>query len=96
MRLTTLLLVCLLAACSNTSGPYPPVPAPRTDVQPLPPVSGEALAWQPGHWDWNGSGYAWAAGMYVPAAGHGMNWVREYWDRPNGQWEWQPAHWTGG
>ena len=95
MRLTALLLAVLLAGCTNTSGPYPPVPAPQAETMPLPPVTAEALVWQPGHWNWNGGGYTWAAGMYVPAAGHGDLWMKEYWSRTNGVWEWQPAHWTG-
>ena len=95
MRFATVFLAGLLAACVSTSGPYPPVPAPLADARPLPPVSGEVLSWQPGHWNWDGRAYTWAAGMYIPAAGHGPIWVKEYWNLTNGVWEWQPGHWSG-
>ena len=48
----------LLAGCSNAN-PYPPVPAPLVETVPNPPVSAQELNWQPGHWDWSGSGYVW-------------------------------------
>ena len=75
MRLPILLWAVLLAACT-AQPPAPPVPAPRADPMPLPPVTPEALIWQPGHWDWTGSGYVWAPGFYVPAASHGGNWMQ--------------------
>ena len=63
-----LLGASLLAGCAtqNTptaaANPFPPVPPPMTETIPKPPVSGEQLLWQPGHWDWNGSGYVWQPG----------------------------------
>jgi len=97
MRPTALVLALLLAACTvAASGPYPPVPAPMNEATPLPPVSGQALIWQPGHWDWNGGGYAWTAGRYVPVEGHGKLWMREQWSQTPGGWQWQPAHWVDG
>ena len=95
MRLPILLLAVLLAACT-AQPPAPPVPAPRADPMPLPPVTPEALIWQPGHWDWTGSGYVWAPGFYVPAAGHGGNWMPGWWAKTDGLWHWEPAHWIGG
>jgi WXXGXW repeat (2 copies) len=95
MRLLPLFSALLLAACATTIPPYPAVPAPLSDTQPLPPVSGDQLIWQPGHWDWTGTTYAWTPGQYVPAAGHGPLWVKEQWGLVNGQWQWQPAHWQG-
>jgi hypothetical protein len=49
--------------------------------------------WQPGHWDWNGTGYAWAKGQYVPAAGHGSLWTPGWWSRTPSGWTWMPPHW---
>ncbi len=90
--------VGLLAGCAgqtNTgANPYPPVPALLTEAMPKPPVTGEPLAWQPGHWDWNGTGYVWQPGQYVPAAGHGQLWQSGWWTRTPSGWSWQPAHWT--
>ena len=54
-----LLGASLLAACAttttNVANPFPPVPPPTAEIIPKPPVSAEALLWQPGHWDWNGN-----------------------------------------
>jgi hypothetical protein len=92
-----LLALSLIAGCTQSprgENPYPPVPAPVAEIIPKPPVTAEALMWQPGHWDWNGSGYVWAGGQYVPARGHGNLWVPGWWSRSDAGWVWQPAHWT--
>jgi hypothetical protein len=96
--LAAALAISVLAACQPGTGPggnpYPPVPALLPDAQTKPPVTEEALMWQPGHWDWNGSGYVWARGQYVPAAGHGGLWMPGWWSRTDAGWVWQPPHWT--
>jgi len=88
----------LLAGCANqtasSSLPFPPVPPPMQETIPKPPVTGEALLWQPGHWNWNGNGYAWQPGEYVPAAGHGNLFQTGYWEQTPTGWRWVPAHWT--
>ena len=98
MRHFPTLAVLLAPACWPDAGPrpipYPPVPALIQETAPKPPVTQEALMWQPGHWDWNGSGYVWARGQYVPAAGHGNLWVPGWWSRTDAGWVWQPPHWT--
>ncbi len=53
----------------------------------------EALMWQPGHWDWVGTGYTWREGQWVKRAGHGTEWQDGYWSNRNGTWTWLPAHW---
>lgn len=53
----------VLAGCV-TANPPPPLPAPMTESIPKPPVSAVPLIWQPGHWDWTGSGYGWIPGQY--------------------------------
>jgi hypothetical protein len=92
-----LLAIGLLAGCAQNiaagNNPYPPVPPPIPEEQPKPPVTAEALMWQPGHWDWNGNGYVWAKGQYVPAAGHGNMWMPGWWARTPSGWQWQPPHW---
>ena len=86
----------LLAACSAgvATPPYPPVPALQADPMPKPPVTQEPLIWQPGFWDWNGKAYAWTAGQYVPAAGHGSSWMPGWWNLTEGGWHWERAHWV--
>ena len=97
-----LLLTLAAAACSTpppsaiaTGNPYPPPPPVRTEVIPKPPVSEEPLIWEPGHWDWVDTGYAWHEGEWVKRAGHGTEWQDGYWSNqnPKGTWTWLPAHW---
>jgi WXXGXW repeat (2 copies) len=83
----------LLASCAVVSAP-PPVPPLQVETIPNPPVSAEQLIWQPGHWDWTGSGFAWVPGQYVTAAGHGNLWQPGYWVQGPSGFIWQPAHWT--
>ncbi len=96
--LAALLAVGLLTSCAHdqtaATPPFPPVPEPIPEAPPLPPVAAEPLMWQPGHWDWNGSGYDWAKGQYVPAAGHGNLWTPGWWSRTPAGWTWLPPHWT--
>jgi hypothetical protein len=97
--LTAVLAVSLIAGCGERkqtdANPFPPVPPLISEgLPPKPPVTAEPLMWQPGHWDWNGSGYVWARGQYVPAAGHGNLWVPGWWSRSQAGWSWQPPHWT--
>lgn len=95
--LIALTAMLTLAGCNTnemTGGnPYPPVPNNLQETIPKPPVTSEPLMWQPGHWDWNGSGYIWAQGQFVPAAGHGNMWMPGWWSKTGGGWSWQPAHW---
>jgi WXXGXW repeat (2 copies) len=95
--LAAVLAISLMTGCVQNQAPdvspYPPVPSLISEEIPKPPVAAEALMWQPGHWDWNGTGYVWAKGQYVPAAGHGSLWMPGWWSRtPNG-WTWMPPHW---
>ena len=86
---------CLaLASCAPAGNPYPPVPPPQPEVMDKPPVTTTPLIWQPGHWDWAGSGYAWTHGAFVPREGHSELWMPGYWAQtPDGGWSWQPPHW---
>lgn len=98
-RLLPILALIALAGC-NTGGvavpPYPPVPAALPDPMPKPPVTPIPLVWQAGHWDWNGAGYVWQPGQWVPAEGHGPNWQPGWWNVIGGQWRWEPPHWVDG
>lgn len=82
----------LLAGCAVQSAP-PPIPAMTVEVIPNPPVSATPIIWQPGHWDWNGAGYVWTPGQYVPNTGHGNLFMPGWWAQTASGWQWQPAHW---
>jgi hypothetical protein len=90
----SLLAGCATPAPTPAANPFPPVPPPMAETIPKPPVSAEPLLWQPGHWDWNGSSYAWQPGEYVPAAGHGALFQVGYWQLAPSGWVWVKAHWT--
>ena len=96
-KLAAAVTVVLVSACTQPEAPqqnpFPPVPSLVPESMPKPPVAAEPLMWQPGHWDWTGSGYTWAKGQYVPAAGHGSLWMPGWWSRTDTGWTWIPPHW---
>lgn len=87
--------LCLLffGGCGALVTDHLPVPPIRTERVPAPPRSFVVLIWQPGHYDWNGSGYVWVSGKWVERAGHGTLWQDGYWRQTNQTSEWVPAHW---
>ena len=93
--MTLTLASCMLPPPVNTvsGNPNPPPPAVLAEEISKPPVSEELLIWQPGHWDWLGSGYSWRQGEWIKRVGHGTEWQDGYWNNASGHWEWQPAHW---
>ena len=84
--------LALLAGCAAGFVP-PPIPATMVEVMPNPPVSATPIIWQPGHWDWNGTGYVWTPGQYVPNPGHGNLFMPGWWAQTSAGWQWQPSHW---
>jgi hypothetical protein len=89
-----LLSAALVAGCATPgAAPYPPVPPLQAETIPNPPVSGVPLIWQPGHWNWTGTGYAWQPGEYVPQGGHSNMFMPGYWQQSASGWTWVPAHW---
>lgn len=77
------------------TGACPVPPAPQAEQQSKPPVADYAQTWQPGHWDWNGSGYTWREGAWIKREGHGSEWMDGYWtrDKTPGPCNWVPPHW---
>ncbi len=86
------LILLLLVGCA-TATPPAPIPPPMAETIPKPPVSAVPLTWQPGHWDWNGSSYAWTPGQYVDRSGRSGEWMPPYWEKTPSGWVWRPAHW---
>jgi len=86
------LCLFLLAGCAVYPA-HPPVPPIRAERVPAPPSSSVVMIWRPGHYDWNGVGYAWVAGEWVDRAGHGTLWQDGYWQQTNQTAVWVPAHW---
>jgi hypothetical protein len=81
-----------LAGCvaGPPPSPCPAVPPLPAEVLPKPPVSEAPLVWQPGHWVWTGSNYAYQQGLYVPRV-HGTTWLPGFWTMSSGG----VCHWNG-
>jgi hypothetical protein len=73
--------------------PYPPVPPPRAEERPLPPVSEDQLVWRMGQWEWVGSGYVWRGGEWEKLDGHSNQYLPGHWAVLNGAWQWERGHW---
>jgi WXXGXW repeat (2 copies) len=93
LAVTLLLAGCVGVTREVAGPPYPAPPPIPTEAVPKPPVSEAPLIWQPGHWDWTGSAYAWQGGRWVLREGHGTQWQDGYWSNSAGAWQWVPAHW---
>lgn len=91
----TMVLGLALSACQKPpEQPYPPIPPLREETMAKPPVTTTPLLWQFGHWDWNGAGYVWEPGTFVPRDWHSDVFVYGTWAKaPDGTWSWQPAYW---
>lgn len=87
--------VALAGCVTETTAPFspPPIPPLQTEVLPLPPVSAVPLIWQPGHWNWNGAGYVWQPGLYVPQGTHSNMFMPGYWQQTTSGWAWVAPHW---
>jgi hypothetical protein len=53
-----------------------PPPLPTTEQPPCPE---EGDLWTPGYWAWDGVGYYWVAGVWVPPPSVGVLWTPGYW-----------------
>ncbi len=98
MRKTPLVLalaasLAMLSGCVPATYAPPAVPPPQAESIPLPPVTGVPLIWQPGHWNWTGTGYAWQPGLYVPQGGHSNMFMPGYWAQTTAGWAWVAPHW---
>lgn len=93
----SILVAAGLAGCTAavpTANPYPPVPRAPVEIVPKPPVSATPLVWQPGHYEWNGTGYVWYPGIFVQQLGRRPLWQPGYWTRRERGWVWIPGHWA--
>lgn len=86
----------MLSGCVATATMPPLPPPPQAEIVSKPPVSDQALVWQPGHWDQMAGGYAWTPGTWVAQAGHGRLWQEGAWSNITGPWVWMPARWVEG
>ena len=83
----------LVTGCVAPAPVFPQPPSLPTEAIPLPPVSDERQIWQPGDWIYTGGSYRYEAGRYVPAAGHGTNWVFAHWSGTPAGYTWVPGGW---
>jgi hypothetical protein len=66
-------------------------PTPRQEAVPPPPSIG--AAWEPGHWRWTGTNWAWEPGRYIDPPRASMQWVAGHWEEQGNGWVWIPGHW---
>jgi hypothetical protein len=71
--------------------PYAP---PSARVEAPPPAPSALAMWQPGHWAWNGSQYAWTPGHYVARPSPAANWSPGYWQQGPAGWTWVNGYWS--
>lgn len=87
----------MLTGCVNTmtTAAYPAIPPLQPETIPNPPVTDIPLLWQPGHWNWNGAGYEWQPGLYIPRDDHGGTYLPGHWELTNAGYTWVPFQWLG-
>jgi hypothetical protein len=93
VRTALVTLMLTAGAAGLAQAQYAPVPPPRYEVVPPPPVGPRAV-WEPGHWHWNGARYVWIGGRYVAFRPNYHHYVPGHWARRGGGFVWIPAHWN--
>lgn len=88
-----LALLALSGCARRVERPLPPVPPPRAEMVPLPPVSDRPLIWRPGRWEWTGGDYLWTPGHYVPRGAHSTLWLPGHWEGTDETRRWVPGRW---
>jgi hypothetical protein len=93
---TTIAPAYLPSSAGTTSttvimAPYAPPPP---LVETPPPAPSTLMAWQPGHWFWNGARYDWLPGHYVERPLGTVNWMPGYWHQAPSGWVWIEGRWT--
>ncbi|KPF67201.1 hypothetical protein IP84_13710 [beta proteobacterium AAP99] len=70
------------------------MPAPIREDRGAPPAAG--YGWVPGHWKWEGNGWAWVSGRWVAQAVPPMPavFVEEITVAPSPRHYWVPGHWV--
>ncbi len=74
--------------------PQPPPPLRAEVIPPPAPEHREFMAWNPGHWRWDGREWIWVPGHYVERPHRAAVWVPGHWDARPGGWVWIAGHWS--
>ena len=95
---SSVLAALALTGCASAMAPAAaqtritePPPAPL--IETIPPAPDSDAYWIPGHWRWNGQGYAWLNG-YWERARPGMVYQQAYWSNRDGYWIYHPGQWV--
>ena len=79
----------------NTVVTAPTAPPPQR-VEAIPPSPGPQMAWEPGHWSFDGATWNWVPGHFEAAPQPTAQWVPGHWaQQPGGTWIWITGRWTG-
>jgi len=81
----------------NDASGYPqlsmtPPPAPRYEDKGFNPDPLH-MTWQPGYWDYGGSGYSWVSGKYISKPNFTAVWAPDHWIRHTYGWAFVPGYW---
>jgi len=71
----------------------PPTPAPPQSAETVGPAPSPNAVWIPGYWDYNGSGYAWAAGHWEIPPPSSQSYVAAHWENRGGTYVFVRGYW---
>ncbi len=84
------LVFAVYSGANEYAAPYPP-PGPVIEEPTVAPAPGDV--WIPGHWEWNGRQYVWAAGQWVGPPNTDSVWVPRHQEWNGHEWITVPGHW---
>jgi len=71
----------------------PAQPAPPQAADVVPPAPSSNAVWIPGYWDYNGSGYSWAAGHWEIPPANSQSYVSAHWENRGGTYVFVRGYW---
>lgn len=72
---------------------YAPAAPPAPLVEVVPPASSPTVYWQPGHWAWTGTQWAWLPGHYEQRPAEAGIWQPGHWEQSSNGYFWVDGRW---
>jgi hypothetical protein len=70
-----------------------PVPPPALPAEVAPPAPGPDYVWTAGYYNWNGTAWVWAPGVWVLPPRRGAVWFGGHWEYRAGRHVWMGGRW---